>query len=89
MVRKSYGKKRKTRRKLKLKRRPTVNDYLKKFNTGDIVHIDIASSTKIPHPKFQGLSGKVIGKSGRNYIVAVRDGNLLKKLYIAPQHLKK
>jgi large subunit ribosomal protein L21e len=89
MVRKSYGKKRRTRHKLKLEKRIAITRFLQEFGIGDRVHVDISTNKNIPHPKFQGLTGKVVGKRGASYIVMVKDGNATKRIFIKPEHLKK
>ena len=61
MVRKSYGKMRGTRKKLKSRGKIPINRYLAKFKKNDIVHINIVSSSKFQHPKFTGRTGKIIG----------------------------
>ena len=89
MVIKSYGIRRKTREKLKQTDILKPNMFLQEFNIGDIVHIDIqAAAKKIPHPKFQGLTGKIVGKRGRAYIVSVKDLKRTKQIIINPVHLK-
>ncbi len=89
MVIKSYGIRRKTREKLKQTDILKPNTFLKEFNIGDIVHIDIQpASQKIPHPKFQGRTGKIIGKRGKAYIVSVKDLKRTKQIIINPVHLK-
>ncbi len=89
MVRKSYGKMRGTRHKLKSRGKPTISKFLKDFNNGDKVCIDFVPSSKLPHPRFQGLVGTVVGKRGKSYIVEIRDGNAPKKLMLRPEHLEK
>jgi len=90
MVRKSYGIRRRTRKKLKIKKGEpiNVNRFLQKFNIGDNVHIDICPLTKIPHPKFQGKTGRVIGKKGNAYIIEVKDLSMKKQIISKPEHLK-
>lgn len=63
---------------------------IQKFDIGKMVHIDINASIQkgYPSPKFQGSTGKVIGKRGRAYILIVKDGNSKKEIAILPQHLK-
>ncbi|MBI2971572.1 MAG: 50S ribosomal protein L21e [Candidatus Aenigmarchaeota archaeon] len=87
MVRKSYGKMRGTRKKMAAKPK-TITRYLATFSVGEMVHIDYASQ-RIPHPRFKGLTGKVIGIRGASYIVAVKDGNAAKQLMLRPEHLKR
>ncbi len=89
MVRKSHGFKKRTRNLLKSKKKRTVNEKLKKFSVGDIVHIDIdPSSSSLIFRRFQGKTGKVVGQRGRAYIVEITDGNKTKKIISKPEHLK-
>ena len=88
MVRKSYGKMRGTRQKLKRKSARRIADYMREYNLGDMVHIDFASMVGMPHPKFQGLTGEIIGKRGHAYMVRIRDMNKFKTILLKPQHLK-
>ncbi len=72
------------------KKRLTINDIIKQFNEGDRVIIDIQSNyhSGMPHPRFQGRFGVVVGKQGSSYIVEIKDGRKMKKLIVAPAHLK-
>ncbi len=88
MVQKSYGKMRGTRKKMTSRGKVTITRYLQKFNVGDKVHIDFVPSSPIQHPRFQGVTGKVIRKDGRNYVVEIRDGGSYKSVYARPEHLK-
>jgi len=88
MVRKSYGKMRGTRKKLQVERKPRITDLIREFNLGDMVHIDFTSMDNLPHPKFQGLTGEIIGKRGRAYMVRIRDINKFKVIFLKAQHLK-
>lgn len=88
MVRKSFGKMRGTRKKLKVRRRPTVNDYMKEFKKGDVVSISIYPGIRFPHPNFQGRTGKVTEIRGRSYGVMIRDGGMKKTVFLKPVHLK-
>lgn len=89
MVRKSYGPRRGTRKKLRAKK-PTLTKFLQEFSIGERVAIDIQSNVKgFPHPRFQGLVGKVIGKRGKAYIVEVRNKDAKKIIITKPVHLKK
>lgn len=89
MVQKSYGKMRGARKKLRNPEKLTVTQLLKKFEVGDKVHVVLNSSTTFQHPRFFGKTGTIVAKSGRCYVVEVRDGNALKKLNLTPEHLKK
>jgi len=88
MVRKSYGKMRGTRNKLKVKEKARISNIMREYNLGDRVHIDFTSMDNLPHPKFQGLTGEIIGKRGRAYMVRIRDINSFKILLLKAQHLK-
>ena len=65
-----------------------IADYIREYKLGDHVHIDFMSMESIPHPKFQGLTGEVIGKKGRAYMVRIRDMNKFKTIMLKAQHLK-
>ena len=75
----------------KHRERTTVNAILQEFKVDDKVVIDIDSSIQegMPHPRFQGKSGKVVGKRGGCYEVLIRDGKKEKILVVPPAHLKK
>ena len=87
MVQKSYGKMRGTRRKLKSKKKLSINRYLTEFKKDDIVHISIVPSSKFQHPKFNGRTGKIIEKRGNAYVIKVKDGNAYKTIFLKPEHL--
>jgi large subunit ribosomal protein L21e len=42
----------------------------------------------MPHHRFKGLAGHIVGKRGKSYIVEIADGNKVKKLISRPEHLK-
>ncbi len=85
---KSYGKMRGTRKKLRLGKKPGTTRFLQSFQPGDTVHIKFITTKKIQHPRFHGMTGKVIEKRGRSYAVQIRDGSVLKTLFVRPEHLK-
>ena len=78
-----------TRIKLRNPDKPKITDMLRKFEVGDKVHVVVRSNGQFQHPRFQGRTGTVLEKAGRMYVVEVRDGSNMKKLQLAPQHLKK
>jgi len=90
MAVKSHGPRRKTREKFRKTGRIPINRFIKKFNVGDRVVIDIESSSTrgMPFKRFQGLSGKIVEKRGRAYLVEIKDGNKLKTIIANPEHLK-
>jgi len=89
----SHGYRRKSRTlrvKPKDRGKVRIKKYLQKFDENEAVSISMdASYRNIPHPRFQGKSGRVIGKQGRAYYVKIRDGGKTKNLLINPEHLIK
>jgi len=90
MVVKSHGPRRRTREKFRIRGKISVNRFIRKFNIGDKVVIDIVSSSLngIPFKRFQGLSGNVIEKRGNAYLIEIKDGNKTKKILANSEHLK-
>jgi len=90
---KSHGFRFKSGRKLKKKVREKglrLRKFLQEFEIGQRVLIDIEPSSQkgMPHPRYQGRSGIVIGKRGRAYLVQIKDGSILKTLISRPEHLR-
>ncbi len=69
---------------------PKLSIILKEYNVGEKVAIKIDPSFHyaMPHRRFHGLTGTVIGKRGRAYIVEVYLGNKKKVLFVTPEHLR-
>lgn len=89
MTIKTRGFRRKTRHKLQQEDVLKPSMFIREFNIGDRVAIDIQSACrKHPHPKFQGRIGTVVGKRGRAYIVEVKDMKAKKIVIAKPEHLK-
>jgi large subunit ribosomal protein L21e len=90
MVR-SHGPRKRTREKFRRSRKTPINEFLKKFEKGDKIVIDINSSSVrgMPFKRFQGLSGKVLEKRGKAYLLEIKDGKKLKKIIASPEHIKK
>lgn len=92
MGRKSRGFRSGTRQKLKQKPgyRPAITKFLQEFKKKQKVIIlpEPSSQRGMPHSRFKGKSGKIVGKRGRSYIVEVKDGKKLKKIISRPEHLK-
>ncbi|MFB6111371.1 MAG: 50S ribosomal protein L21e [Halobacteriaceae archaeon] len=59
------------------------------FEIGQSVHLSIDPS--VPdgrfHPRFDGLTGEVVGEQGAAYKVAVTDGESEKTLIVSPAHI--
>ncbi|MFH1474029.1 MAG: 50S ribosomal protein L21e [Candidatus Aenigmatarchaeota archaeon] len=90
MVSKSHGPRRGTRKRFKNERKATVNQFMRKFELGDKIVIDIESSSSkgMPFRRFQGRTGKVVGQRGRAYLIEIKDGNMVKKIATNPEHIK-
>jgi len=88
------GPRKKTRYKFKkeLRRRglPPVTSVIQKFEVGQNVHIVCEPSIQkgMPHRRFHGKTGTVVGQRGRAWVLAIRDGNSEKIVIARPQHLK-
>lgn len=95
MVRRSHGLKVKTRRVLRKRPRdrglPPVTHSLLSFDEGEKASIIIDPSVHkgMPHRRFHGLTGTVVGKTGRSYHVRVKVGNAQKIVVTRPEHLRK
>lgn len=91
-MRRSRGFRNKTRRTLKEKSREkvTITKRLKDIELGTQVVVDIQPSFQdgMPHPRYQGIIGKVIEKRGRSYVLSIKDKNKPKTLIAATEHIK-
>lgn len=88
MVHKSYGKMRRTRKKLTGKRIRGITPYIREFSEGDAVHVDFIPSSRLPHPRFHGTTGRIVGRRGRSYMVQITDKSAVKTLFLRPEHLR-
>ena len=82
----SHGERSCTRYKLKKTVRERglspISKAIQDFEDGQMVHIDIDPSVQ------KGMTGKVLGKRGRAYLLQVTDGNSQKEVISLSQHLK-
>ncbi|MDD1741888.1 MAG: 50S ribosomal protein L21e [Methanotrichaceae archaeon] len=88
-----HGIRRKTRDKLSKTVRgrgisPVIR-AIQEFDLGSKVHILIDPSRHkgMPHPRFHGKTGEIMGKRGRAFIVQVTDGKAKKTIIALPEHL--
>lgn len=90
MAVKSHGPRRKTREKFRRTGKTPITDFIRQFNIGDKVVIDINSSSHrgMPFKRFQGLLGLVLERRGNAYVLEIKDGNKPKKVIAKPEHLK-
>lgn len=70
---------------------PPITRTFQTFEMGDKVSIILDSSEHggQPHPRFQGVTGTVMGMQGRAYVVDIRAGKKTKKIIASPEHLRK
>ncbi|GAB6055382.1 50S ribosomal protein L21e [Methanobacterium alkalithermotolerans] len=93
-MRRSRGSRSKTRYKLQNTNRAgrtnPITKKIQQFAENDMVHIIIDPSVHKgqPHPRFHGMTGRVVEGRGRAYIVALNDGNKAKQIIVRPEHLK-
>jgi len=91
MVVKSHGPRKRTREKFRRSRKTPINEFLKNFEIGEKVVIDINSSSAkgMPFRRFQGLIGKIVEKRGKAYLLEIKDGKKTKTVIANPEHIKK
>jgi len=67
-----------------------VTALIQKFDIGQKVHVVIEPSVQkgMPHRRFHGMTGTVIGQRGRAWLLSIRDGGKEKVIIARPQHLK-
>ena len=89
------GPRKKTRYKFKkeLRKRglPPVTSVIQRFEIGDRVHVIVEPSIQkgMPHRRFHGKTGTVMGTQGRAFVLAVKDGDKTKTVLSTPEHLRK
>jgi large subunit ribosomal protein L21e len=60
------------------------------FGIGDKVCINFAPSQQgLPHPRYRGRHGVIVGMRGKSYMVDVKVGNSYKRIILPGMHLKK
>lgn len=93
-MRKSKGYRARTRSLLRKKPRERgklrLSKLLYNYETGSKVVIKIEPSVQkgMPHRRYHGKVGTVIGKRGRSYIVSVTQGDAVKEIIVRPEHLE-
>jgi|SRR3989338_792164 len=89
------GSRRKSRHKLsrpsRSKGKLTLTRYFQTLSIGERVCLKVSPNFNegIYHMRFHGLSGVVVGKSGRYCKVRIKDGNKHKEFIVHPVHLIK
>ena len=69
---------------------PPLSLLMIEYKSGHKVHIKInpAIHKGMPHRRYHGKTGVVIGKRGKAYIVSVYLGDKEKILFVRPEHLR-
>jgi large subunit ribosomal protein L21e len=64
---------------------------LQDYRLGDkvVLKYDPSVHKGMPHRRFYGKIGTVVGKRGRAYVIQVVDGDKTKTLIARPEHLKR
>ncbi|MCE4604199.1 MAG: 50S ribosomal protein L21e [Aeropyrum sp.] len=96
MVKAPRGYRQRTRKLLRKRVRdkggvPRLSVYLREYRVGDKVAIVINSSFPdwgMPHRRYHGLTGTIVGRRGEAYEVEVYLGRKKKTLFVPPVHLK-
>lgn len=90
----SHGYRRKTRALMskgpRERGKSPISRLLYEYSPGDKVVIDIDPSVHkgMPHHRYQGKVGVVVGKRGRAYEIEVTQGDTVKMIIVKPEHLK-
>lgn len=95
MVKASKGFRVKTRHTLRVSPRnrglPKVTSSLRQFKVGEKASIKLDGRVQhgMPHPRYQGKTGIVVGRQGRAFLVEIVEGKKTKSLLVGPEHLQR
>ena len=95
MVKASKGIMEKTRQKFRRSPRKRglspITRSFQRFEVGEkaVIKIDSSLQKGWPHQRFHGLTGTVVRKQGRAYVLDVRFGGKMKQAIVLPEHLKR
>ncbi|MEM4195288.1 MAG: hypothetical protein QXY05_03185 [Candidatus Anstonellales archaeon] len=78
-------------KKLRKEKKFTASDFNKIFKVGDKVALDPKPyfESGIPHRRYKGRTGEIVGKRGNSYEVEILDGGKKKRFIVLPLHLNK
>lgn len=67
-----------------------LSKLLHEYQPGNSVVIKIDSSVQkgMPHRRYHGKVGTVIGMRGKSYVVSVTQGDAVKEIIVRPEHLE-
>lgn len=95
MVKASQGLRYRTRKLMKKSVRekgavPPLSRILVPYRVGDKVHIVVDPSIHkgMPHRRYIGKTGVIVGFRGRAVIVEIGIGSKIKRLYLLPEHIR-
>ncbi len=68
-----------------------ITRALQQFEVGEKARIQLEPSVHkgMPHRRFQGKTGVILGKQGEAFVMKVKDGNKEKTVIARPEHLRK
>ena len=78
------------RRKPRERGKIRLSTILHEYKPGEKIVIDLNPSIHkgMPHRRYQGKVGDIVGRRGRAYAVNIAEGNVIKKILVLPEHLK-
>ncbi len=95
MVKSSHGFRKKTRSIIRKSPRqrglsPITHEF-QEFEVGEKVNVIIDPSVHkgMPHSRFHGKTGVVVGQQGNSFVLAVYDGNKEKTVIARAEHLRR
>ena len=67
-----------------------LSRLLNEYKPGDktVIIIDSGVHKGMPHRRYQGRVGVIVGKRGRAFEISVSQGNAIKEIIVRPEHLK-
>lgn len=93
-MRKSQGYRSRTRQLLRKNPREKgklkLSKLLYEYQEGSkvVIKIDPSVQKGMPHKRYHGRIGTVIGKRGRSYVVNVTQGDAVREIVVRPEHLE-
>lgn len=77
-------------KRIESKGKPGLSRVFREFQEGEAVAVVKEPSVRSIFPlRIQGLTGKVIGKRGKSYIVKIKTQDKNKEFLLEPVHLKR
>jgi len=95
MVKASKGYRRRTRSVMQKRARDRglspITRIFQTFEVGEKANINLDPSIHkgVPHVRFHGHTGTVVGMQGKAYLIDVRMGGKVKQVIVRPEHLRK